>query len=356
MSEIVVVTTSYPEHADDAQGHFVAAEVRRLCADASTRVTVLAPGHARRPLAREHVVSLGGASAFGFPGALARLRQAPWRAAAAAEFVARAMIWLGRHPPPRRLIAHFLLPCGIPIATRAIPIAKAKHRIDQADQPSTIRGQAIATQGLEIVAHGSDARLFAQLAGRSPRVAAWLGAELARSGAELRFVSNELRELVLATLPPASRDLLAPRSRVEPCAIDVTDVPTRAHARAQLGLEPYAPVAVIVARLVPAKRVDVALSACRRVPGLRAVVIGDGPARPELARRFPEARFVGHVPRPLALTYLAAADALVSASLHEGAPSIVREARALGTPVVCLPAGDLEQWARTDPGIHVVTP
>jgi glycosyltransferase involved in cell wall biosynthesis len=113
---------------------------------------------------------------------------------------------------------------------------------------------------------------------------------------------------------------------------------------------------VIIARLVPGKRVDVALEACRRVAHLHAIVIGDGPERAALAQRFPAARFIGQVTRPVALTYLSAADVLVSASLLEGAPTVVREARALGTPVVCLPAGDVARWAETDAGIHVVIP
>ena len=96
------------------------------------------------------------------------------------------------------------------------------------------------------------------------------------------------------------------------------------------------------------------LYVCERVPELLAIVVGEGPERASLERRFPRARFVGHVPRPRALAYVAAANVLVSASLLEGAPTVVREARALGTEVVCLPAGDLRAWAATDPGLHVV--
>ncbi|HYQ14281.1 MAG TPA: peptidase M23, partial [Polyangiaceae bacterium] len=110
MRRVVVVSTSYPEHAGDAQGHFVAAEVRRLCE--SAHVTVLAPGRARQPLGGERVVSLGGGAAFGFPGALERLRRAPLSALSAARFVAAAIAWLRRAEPPEQLFAHFLLPCG----------------------------------------------------------------------------------------------------------------------------------------------------------------------------------------------------------------------------------------------------
>lgn len=327
-TSIVVVTTSYPEHPGDAQGHFVAAEVRRLAEAAS--VTVLAPGQSRPALGRERVVSLGGSSAFGFPGALQRLRQAPWRAFSAGSFVARADAWLRRAEPPSLLVAHFLLPCGVPLGTR----------------------RAGGVTSLEVVVHGSDARLFAAL----PAIGrAWIARELTRGRPRLRFVSTELQSLVLGRMPAEQRRVLEPLSRVEPCAIDVPRGLSRAAARQQLGVSHDARLAVVVARLVAGKRVDVAVEACRRLPGLRVVVVGDGPLRGELERRFPGAKFVGQLARPGALAWLAAADVLVSASLWEGAPTVVREARALGTEVVCLEAGDVRRWAETDPGIHVVS-
>jgi len=327
MTPVYVVTTSYPTHAGDAQGHFVAAEVRRL---AQTHdVTVLAPGRERAPLGSEQVIGLAGGDAFGFPGALARLRERPWRVTGAAQFVAGALGWLARAPTPARLIAHFLLPCGVPIATRGLGTRRT---------------------ALEVVVHGSDARLLAKL----PLGRGFVGKELVQAGAQLRFVSSELQRLVLGALPPTERGILEARSRVEPCVIDLPGAQSRAQARQALGIAPKTPVAVIVARLIAGKRVHVALEACERIPHLRAIVVGEGPERESLTRRFPRATFVGHVERPLALTYLAAADALVSASLEEGAPTVVREARALGTLVVCLAAGDVARWAEQDAGIHVV--
>lgn len=324
VNPLVVVTTSYPEFPGDAQGHFVAAEVQRLTA--THDVTVLAPGNARKPLGSERLVSLGGGAAFGFPGALARIHERPLRALAASAFAARALAWLRRQPPPARLIAHFLLPCGVPLATL---------------------GRREPTQ-LEIVVHGSDARLFAALG----PARALVTRELLRSQARLRCVSTQLRELLLGNVTKAQRLELAPRLRVEPCTIEVPNT-SRAEARAGLGIELPTKLAVVVARLVPGKRVAVALEACRAVRDLSVVVLGDGPERAALSRRFPDARFVGHVPRDLALSWLAAASALVSASRLEGAPTVVREARALGTPVVCVEAGDLRAWAAKDAGIHL---
>lgn len=326
MALTIVVTTSYPRTPGDAAGHFVGAEVRRLGEHGD--VTVLAPGSERPSLWGERVVGLGGAEAFGFPGALERLRDRPARLLPAASFVWRATRWLRQASAPARVIAHFALPCGVPIATRGL-----------AGKPAA----------LEVVCHGSDVRLWARLPGRS-----LVARELLRSQASLRFVSAELREALLASLAPRQAALLALRSRVEPSPFDVVGVPDKAGARAQLGLAREAKLAVVVARLIAGKRVDVALEACGRVRALEVIVIGDGPERAALARRFPRVRFLGQVERPLALAHIAAADALVSASLDEGAPTVIREARALGTPVVCLAAGDLRAWAQTDPGLAVV--
>lgn len=294
---------------------------------AQHEITVLAPGDERPSIWGERVVSLGGSAAFGFPGALARLRADPRAWLGAAEFCWRARAWLGQAPAPDRLIAHFLIPCGVPLATSAARASGSE---------------------LEVVIHGSDGRLFA----RAPVGRAAAGAQLIASNAALRFVSNELCELVLASLPARQAAVLRTRSRVEPCSIDVS-APDRRAAREELGIAGSARVALIVARLVASKRVDVALAACERVRGLATVVVGDGPERAALSRRFPNTTFVGQVERPLALTYLAAADVLVSASLEEGAPTVVREARALGTQVVCLAAGDLRRWAERDAGIVI---
>lgn len=329
MSDIVVITTSYPRHRGDAEGHFVGAEVRRLCQ--GHRVSVLAPGVGRAAVWTETVVGLPGEEAFGFPGALNKLSREPWRALAAGRFVKSALDWLRHAPRPQRVVAHFLLPCGVPIATRGL----RGHRSE-----------------LEVVVHGSDARLFAKL----PLVRDRLAQQLVSSNATVRCVSSELLELLLGSLSPGLRRELEPRTSVQPSPIDVDQAPARAEVRSALGLAAHAKIAVIVARLVPGKRVAVALEACRRVGGqLTTLVVGDGPERAALERAFPEVQFVGQLERPGALAYIAAADVLVSASLDEGAPSVVREARALGTPVVCLAAGDLLSWAETDPGLSVVS-
>ena len=87
-------------------------------------------------------------------------------------------------------------------------------------------------------------------------------------------------------------------------------------------------------------------------------MVGDGPARAALARQAEEgggtaATFVGALPRREALAWVAAAGVLLHPSAVEAAPTVVREARALGVPVVACDAGDIAAWARDDAGIRV---
>jgi len=315
--DCVVVTTSFPAEPGDASGHFVAAEVRRRRA-AGERVRVLAPRTSVEPGLDPDVHFLPAGDAFGWPGALARLRERPTRLLGVVRFVLAARRELARRPGAR-VVAHFVVPCAWPIA-----LGRAR---------------------LEVVAHGSDVRLIERLPAPLRRLIA-----RALTGADVRCVSEELRARLERALAP----LRAARVRVEPAALELCQATTRSEARALLGVDAATRLLVVVARLVPSKRVEVALRAAALVPGALAVVVGDGPERARLEREFPGVRCVGHVPRSQALRWIAAADLLLSASTLEGAPSVVREARALGTPVVTLGAGDLRAWSGRDPGLHVL--
>jgi glycosyltransferase involved in cell wall biosynthesis len=319
---VAILSTSYPEHEGDASGHFVEAEAKAL-ARAGADVTVIAPG-ARGVVRRgtPTVVRLASGAAFGWPGALARLREQPLRALGVARFAQKARVELRERGPFERVIAHFVLPTAFPVAVGACGDAE-----------------------LEVVIHGSDLRLLARLP--APLRAVALG-KLREGVASLRCVSRELLD-ELAALDAE----LAARARVEPCAFDLEGVPDRARARAELGLDERA-VIVIVSRLVPQKRVAVALEAALLLPNARVVVIGSGPERDALARAFPSVDFEGQLPRRAALAWIAAADLVVSASEREGAPTVIREARALGTQVVSVRAGDLSTQAEQDPALFVL--
>jgi teichuronic acid biosynthesis glycosyltransferase TuaC len=310
---VALLTTSYPSLTDDAAGHFVATEARSLARRA--RVTVLAPRAPRDPDPALSVIDLPHFGLCGAPGVLPRLRERPARALGLLPFVVAARRELQRLAPDR-VVAHFALPWLL------TPLG---------DLP------------VELVAHGSDVRLLDALPAALVRCAF-----AARPEWRLRAVSEALRrDLARYT----ARDVV-----VAPSPIDVI-APSRHDARRALGLDPGDTLLVTIARLVPEKRVDVALVASAPHIGGGGVhlVLGDGPERRRLAARFPAARFLGRLPRQRALLHLAAADALISASRHEGAPTVIREARALGVPVAAVPAGDLVAGAASDPGLWIAT-
>lgn len=327
MPSTLYVTTSYPAYPGDPSGHFVQTEARTR-ARAGDSVVVLAPRphqapiHGRSTGATDgiRVKWLEGGDAFGWPGALVRLRERPTRIASALGFALTARRALRHEAPFDRVIAHFVVPSGWPLCVRTgVP--------------------------LEVVAHGSDVAVVERL----PRpLRRKIASDLLDAGACFRFVSHDLAtRFARATLPS-----ILERSRVEACAIDVSEAPSRSEARARLGLGNER-VGLVVGRLLaskdPERAVRLALAHSDRV-----IVIGDGPLADRIRRTCANVTLPGKLTRPDTLTWIAAADLLVSASREEGASSVVREARALGTRVLAVAAGDIAERARSDPGITLI--
>jgi teichuronic acid biosynthesis glycosyltransferase TuaC len=321
---IAIVATSYPRREGDAAGHFVQTEARAL-ARAGSLVTVIVPGQRRpcpRPDTNPKVLWLPDAGAFGWPGALERLKWRPDRIWGASRFCWAARRLLDKLGPFDRVVAHWIVPSGWPIAA-----AKPGH--------------------VEIVVHGSDVQLLVRLPALLRRR---IVGRLLDGGASFRFVSNELRTLLAAATFPE----LVHVGRIEPCPIDIDAVPSRLRARNELGLDPDEVWIVVVGRMVAGKRPGVALNAATLVPGARVAAVGDGPERVRLMSEHGSVRFLGQLPRRQTLAWITAADLLVTASRTEGSPMVVREARALGVPVVAAGCGDLRRWAEDDPELYVV--
>lgn len=325
-----IVTTSFPAWPGDPSGHFVETEARELVASGGA-VTVLAPrpaGSRREPPAASRdfrVKWLPGGSAFGWPGALERLREDPMRAFSALVFCVATRRALAKLGPLDDVVAHWILPGAFPIALPAGP-------------------------RLEVVVHGSDVGVLEKLPGSAARA---IVRALFDAGARLRFVSDDLRSRV-ARLDARA---LGPRGRVQPSPVYVRGTPDRRTARTRLAVKDHERLAVVVGRLVASKRADVAISwAMARAE--RVIVIGDGPEHESLVagvrQGAPRVTFLGRLPRPETLAWIAAADVLVSASRSEGAPTAVREARLLGVPVVTAPCGSTAAWAAADPGITIL--
>lgn len=286
---------------------------------------VVAPGPpgariCRRTDTEITVWGAGGGELFGMPGAVVRARERPVRLLALARFVPRVRRLLGTIAPDLT-VAHFLVPCAYPLA--------------------------LGTAGeLEVVLHGSDVRL---VVGFSRFFARHVVRKLLERRARFRFVSHDLRARLESALERADRSRLASASRVELPKIEVSG----SH-------EPSArPHWVVCGRLVASKRVDRAIREAAR-QNVDLTVIGDGPMREKLenlaSSLHPRARFVGHVPRGEALALIATAHKLLHLSDAEGAPTVIREARALGVPVLATPVGDVPRWALEDPGIEIFRP
>lgn len=324
-SRIAVVTTSYPSAQDDVAGHFVRSEVLALTA-AGHHVTVLCPGAPSSAdtwtPAGSVTVRLGATAVFGWPGALTNLARRPWASAQLPIFFRRCRSVL-RRGEFDRVVAHWLLGSGWPIA---------------------LAGQAPT----EVVVHGSDARLLAKL---SPPLRTFILNALRARGVTLRLVAPHLKQYLRTRDNGSWLDAAI----IAPSPLCVPALPSREQLRAERGLSNAEPLALVVGRLVPSKRVDVALRRAPLPPGVRLVVIGSGPLQSVLTRAYPHVHFTGQLDRLQTLGWIKAADWVLSASLDEGAPSALREARLLGVPVITAEFGSARAWAAADPGVRVTT-
>jgi glycosyltransferase involved in cell wall biosynthesis len=327
------LTTSYPRHPGDFGGHFVQAHARRE-QSAQRSVQVLAFGE---PTAgAEHTDPdietrwLGGGGLFGAPGVLPRLKENPVRMLLLVAPLLRSLSALRERTQYDRVIAHFLLLSGWPLGV-----------LFSRTSPAV----------LEVVAHGSDVRLFEKLP-------AWLrrriARDFARQSANLQFVSEELKARMARAAGSPDLQRYIEAQAVGAMPLDLPTVPHRDEARRQLGIGADDRILLIVGRLIEGKRVLQALRAALLVPNARVVALGSGPLRGELAKELPEAELLDEVSHQHCLLWMSAADALVCASREEGAPTTVREARSLGTAVIAVEAGDLRRWAERDGGIWMV--
>ena len=112
--------------------------------------------------------------------------------------------------------------------------------------------------------------------------------------------------------------------------------------RAQWGAQRHTPVLLYVGRLAAEKNVALALEAWERVrqsqPDARMVVVGDGPMRSSLQRRWPQACFMGMLRGEALARAYASADVFVFPSLSETFGNVTLEAMASGLCTVAFDA------------------
>lgn len=129
-------------------------------------------------------------------------------------------------------------------------------------------------------------------------------------------------------------------------AFDPVTACSRRRARIRLGVADSASVVAIVGALSEEKQVHLAIEAIGTMPGVSALVAGDGPMRQGLEalaeRVAPDrVRFLGRVDD--VETVFHAADALVLTSRTEGMPGVVIEAGLCGIPSVATSVGALPE-------------
>lgn len=122
------------------------------------------------------------------------------------------------------------------------------------------------------------------------------------------------------------------------------DRPGRARVRQAMGVEDGDVVIGHVSRIAAEKNVDYLADALQHVlrsrPGVRLLIVGDGPERPALEERLGrEVHFAGYRRGEDLADHYAAADLFAFASKTETFGNVILEAMASGLPVVALRAG-----------------
>jgi glycosyltransferase involved in cell wall biosynthesis len=156
-----------------------------------------------------------------------------------------------------------------------------------------------------------------------------------------------------AVLEFTNRRILRPESvRVLPNAIDLGEYrAAETQTDTQSAAFPREPVAIFVARLIAVKRLDRFLRAfslaSKQVPGLKGIVVGEGPERKPMQQLAQEmglssrVSFLGERHDVGAL--LQNARFLVLSSDWEGTPNVILEAMAAALPVITTPVGDVAE-------------
>jgi glycosyltransferase involved in cell wall biosynthesis len=315
---LLVVTTLYPSAAEPYRAAFVPGRLAALAE------------HVELELIVPHS---SGWSALGVGRVPKLYEQVPGPGFTIHHVTFRALPGIGRNRRPEAMAA----------AVR--PVAAA---LDAARPFDVVLGQflfpdavaaGLVAEALElplvVSAHGSDVYQHAAVPRRQEQIRQTLD-----RAAGLIVVSADLQRKLLALgLPADGAEVIPGGFQAE----QFRPMP-RDEARERLGLPP-GPLLVYVGMLRDIKRVDVIVSALRHLPQLRAAIVGFGPtynALKRLADRLKVADriiWAGAQPHERVPVWMAAADVLALASEHEGTPTVLLEAMAMGTPVVATQVG-----------------
>ncbi|MFE6285480.1 glycosyltransferase family 4 protein [Streptomyces sp. NPDC057877] len=238
----------------------------------------------------------------------------------------------------------------VALPSRRLAAALVEHRADVVHLASPfilgVRGMAAAARlGIPAVAvYQTDLAGYARTYVGAGEAAAWRRIRSVHSAAD-------------RTLAPSSaslRDLEAhgvPRVRLWPRGVETGRFrPDRRDEALRRELAPNGEVIVgYVGRLAPEKQIELLAGVCA-LPGVRVVVVGDGPSRPGLEETLPGAVFLGRRGGDDLARIFASLDVFAHTGPFETFCQTVQEAMASGVPVVAPAVGgplDLVDHGRT---------
>ncbi|MET9115447.1 glycosyltransferase family 1 protein [Streptomyces longwoodensis] len=238
----------------------------------------------------------------------------------------------------------------VALPSRRVTAAVAEHRADLVHLASPfilgVRGMAAAARlGLPAVAvYQTDLGGYART---------YMGVGEAAAWRRIRSV-HAAADLTLAPSSAALRDLEdhgVPRVKLWPRGVDTVRFrPGHRDAALRRALAPHGELLVgYVGRLAPEKHVDLLSGVCG-LPGVKVVVVGDGPSEPHLTEALPGAAFLGRRTGAELARIFASLDVFVHTGPFETFCQTVQEAMASGVPVVAPAAGgplDLVAHGRT---------
>jgi len=238
----------------------------------------------------------------------------------------------------------------VALPSRRLAAALVEHRADLVHLAGPfvlgVRGMAAAARlGIPAVAvYQTDLAGYART---------YMGAGEAAAWRRIRSV-HTAADRTLAPSTASLRDLEAhgvPRVRLWPRGVDTVRFrPDHRDETLRRELAPNGELIVgYVGRLAPEKRVGLLAGVCG-LPGVRVVVVGDGPSRPGLAEALPGAAFLGRRTGDDLARIFASLDVFAHTGPFETFCQTVQEAMASGVPVVAPAAGgplDLVDHGRT---------
>jgi phosphatidylinositol alpha 1,6-mannosyltransferase len=238
----------------------------------------------------------------------------------------------------------------VALPSRRLAAALIEHRADLVHLASPfvlgVRGMAAAARlGIPAVAvYQTDLAGYART---------YMGAGEAAAWRRIRSV-HTAADRTLAPSTASLRDLEAhgvPRVRLWPRGVDTVRFrPDRRDEALRRELAPDGELIVgYVGRLAPEKHVELLAGACG-LPGVRVVIVGDGPSRPGLEEALPGAAFLGRRTGDDLARMFASLDVFAHTGPFETFCQTVQEAMASGVPVVAPAAGgplDLVDHGRT---------